>query len=333
MKILKKALLIFYMLLLGANNAYASTNSTYVENESSGFGKFVLLVIAFALVGLVLLLGYKMDKSELAQKRKDKIIKNRNEKINDIYSEIYTSHNKNSEKENKIEKNKETKEVNEEIIKEDPKKENNIEIEEKLEKNIVTIKFENIVENDNIEENKINEKNEIIENKKENNIEGLKTTSDTVIISTPKIENNKVMDSTMLFDSNLVKNNDLIKENPLNNYESVKGYDYEEDDFELLELEKTIKEANIKRYTRKKENKPKGNVKRYTRKKVIIENDTKVKPKRGRPSKKEAEEKAKRGRPPKTTKAKRGRPPKNKTEKSKRGRPPKKINSNKNKYN
>ena len=318
MKILKKALLIFGMLVLFANNIYASTNNVDIETESSGFGKFILLLIAFGLVGLVLFLGYKMDKTEIAQKRKEKIIKNRNEKINDVYSEIYSFHSENNETGTKVKKSKKIEKEQEET--DEISEENAVKIvEEKKNVNI-----EQIAENIN-QCNDEDIKNEIIEAKKDEIVEEPISTTDTVIISKPKIENTKTNDSTMLFNSNFVKNNDIAKENFFNSVASIKGYNYEEQDLELLELEQTIAEANIKRYTRKKENKPKENVKRYTRKKNIKINTEETKPRRGRPTKKEAEEKAKRGRPPKnkTEKAKRGRPPKNKIEKAKRGRPPK----------
>lgn len=163
-----------------------------------------------------------------------------------------------------------------------------------------------------------------------------------------------LMNSTMIFNSTELK----IEEK---NENTVKGYDYEEDD--LSEIESMIKAANIKRYTRKK---TKGEELLKPRKKVIVfkkeKNDNDIiantrrkmaeskeaqKPKRGRPPKnstediiekdvqeasKEVKVPAKRGRKPGSKNkpkepAKRGRKPgsKNKTTAKKRGRPPKKT--------
>lgn len=140
--------------------------------------------------------------------------------------------------------------------------------------------------------------------------------------------NKDAMDSTMILDFA-----DEIKE------EFIKDEEPEEldidEDLELLELERTIKAANIRRYTRKKKKEVKK-VKRYTRKKEKKEPEVEPK-RRGRPAKVKAEEvvevpKRGRGRPRKiqTTEVikketrKRGRPAKVKTEEAtkmpKRGR-------------
>ena len=92
MKLFKRTLLVFNMLLLYANSTFATTGAEPVE-ESSFVGKFVLLLITLGLVALVLFLGYKMDKNEAQEKRKERIIKKRDTDINDMYSEIYTSYN------------------------------------------------------------------------------------------------------------------------------------------------------------------------------------------------------------------------------------------------
>ena len=75
MRMFKKTLISLSMLILYANNAYATTTGTYVPSGNSGMGKFLLLILAVALVALVLFLGYKLDKNEASQKRKEKIIK------------------------------------------------------------------------------------------------------------------------------------------------------------------------------------------------------------------------------------------------------------------
>lgn len=322
MKILKKALLSFGILLCLANSTYATTNTAYVETPGTGFGKFVLLLVAFGLVGLVLFLGYKMDKTEASQRRKEKIIKNRNEKINDVNSEIYNTNTENNSKDSNVQEyNEETENIQEENEDEEDK------VLEELASmiyptlNDVVAQDEDVAEFDNDDvETELDEK-DIIQKKL--------TTTDTMVISTQKQEEKKTMDSTMVFDTEPIKNNDIVKQVFFSNKSAtIKGYDYEEDE-ELLDLKKTIAEANIKRYTRKKEKKQ-TNTKKYTRKKVVTKNDEVAKPKRGRPTKKEAEERAKRLQEKAAEyKPKRGRPPKNKTEKPKRGRPPKKSSNKK----
>ena len=95
MKILKKALISLSIILLNTTSVYATTTGTYVPESNSGVGKFFLFLLAIGLVALVLFIGYKMDKNEAQEKRKEKIIKQRDNDINDMYSKIYSSYEDN----------------------------------------------------------------------------------------------------------------------------------------------------------------------------------------------------------------------------------------------
>lgn len=90
MRMLKKALFSLSMILFYANNAYATTTGVYVATETTNSGKTVLLLVAIGLVALVLFIGYKMDKSEAQEKRKEQIIRKNN--ADDAYSNMYSSH-------------------------------------------------------------------------------------------------------------------------------------------------------------------------------------------------------------------------------------------------
>lgn len=74
---IKKSLIISSILILFSNKTFATTTASYTVKESSGIGKFVLLMIAIVLVGLVLYLSYKLDKKDVAKERKNKIITNK----------------------------------------------------------------------------------------------------------------------------------------------------------------------------------------------------------------------------------------------------------------
>ena len=228
MRMFKKTLISLSMLILYANNAYATTTGTYVPSGNSGMGKFLLLILAVALVALVLFLGYKLDKNEASQKRKEKIIKKRNEDINDMYSDIYKSHKDEEEKvEEKVVVKKEYKKVEEPV--------------------------EVIEEYDDITDDGLEEVEEYDEEDEENDF------GSTQVIQTVK-EEIKPSDSTMVFDTTQVKE----LENMIDKFSDVKDYEYEETDDELLELEQTIADANVKKYTRKKQLKKKP-TKKYTR--------------------------------------------------------------------
>lgn len=319
MKKAKKFLLSLIVFICCASSSFATTTGTYVASQSNDVGKAILILIGILLIALVIFLGYKLDQKEEDQKRREKFIRN----------------NENPEvpKKEDVQESKSAYDYN---IRD------NIDVVEDIKFDNVENNFDNEIENqilesaiavDDLAEEMIQD--EDINNYEENNFS----------YDVQEDNNTSTMNSTMVFDSNDVRENQVG---------IVKGYDFDKDndDIDLLELEKTIKEANIKRYTRKKK-KVEKKVKRFTRKKeqdvdnedsndisVKTEVVEKPKAKRGRPPKAKTDvvekPKGKRGRPPKPKtdvvekpKGKRGRPPKPKTDvvekpKAKRGRPPKK---------
>lgn len=351
MKIIKKLLISAMLFLIYANNAYATTAGTYVAKENTGVNKIFLLLVGVGLISLVLFLGYKMDKNETSDERKSKTNKKERD-LDDVYNAVYNSKTDISREIDKIEINEED---DIEIIDDDSIYEDDEEslitdelLAEELEKMAIEdaikeaeskLKEVNVSEDEeeidlSYEEVREDENNEVVNEvlPKETKV----SQSTTVIIDDEDeeyIRNKKSMNSTMVFETEKLRK---IEEKLNKVYE----YEDDEDELDLTELESSIKAANIKRYTRKKpkEKKKDENVKRFTRKKVrqIVEEvvEEVKKPRRGRPTKAEAEEKARlaalnvqkprRGRPPKKDKPKRGRPPKKATEKAKRGRPAKK---------
>ena len=157
------------------------------------------------------------------------------------------------------------------------KMEENIDRKKKYTKNKEVRKsYDNdIIENDEIAnyENNTEDEEKSVEiiDEFNNNIESIDENVEET--TERKIESEKL---------NLVSNVFNKKEDDIKNI-SVKGYDYDfENDTDLLDIENTIKAANIKRYTRKKDNKDEVKsdnvVKHYTRK---IDNGKKEnKPKR-----------------------------------------------------
>lgn len=292
------------LLLLYSNKVYATTEGTYVPEQGNGIEKIILIGIGVLAVILVLFIGYKMDKSEENKKRREKFIKdNRKDESKedkDLYSAIYNTINLEDDDlseniedyeddESKNTKMEETEEIqnfeidNENDDYEDIYKEiNSAYTDDEIEENFYNKEDEeNIYEKKN--ENIAEQENESLEEPEE--IEELSVKSNENIEKMISVFENA--DSTMVFNSQELKANNEEK------FNIVKGYDYEEDDDDLLELESTIKAANIKkfkrkkqseikeeksnvkRYTRKKkkEEKPKSNVKRYTRKKPIVQNE------------------------------------------------------------
>lgn len=318
--------------------------------------KIILIIIGIALVGLVLFIGYKMDKVEETKKRRDKFVKNGKKENasktdeDDAYAMIYDTI--------KAEIENEEVDANESIFFDentsDYEENENSEVEKDslAEPEEIPEEVEEFDEDEELEEDTHEEKEENLhEAKPSKNIQEM-------------IDVFENTDSTMVFNSRELKE----ENNNNNNFTSVKGYDYEEDD-DLSDLENTIKSANIKRYVRnfeaeiafkeqykkqrmlekksnvkrytrkinKEEVKPKPVTRRYTRKKQTVSNKSQQienieieenvveekpqisKPKRGRPKKSDQPVKPKRGRPRKidTTKPKRGRP--RKTDTSKKG--------------
>lgn len=283
MKILKKALLSLSIILLNTTNVYATTTGTYVPESNSGVGKFFLFLVAIGLVALVLFIGYKMDKNEAQEKRKEKIIKQRDNDINDMYSKIYSSHENNKKDifEDEIEEElpkvnfkPETEEYFKDINKEETQKINLINEEEiddctAIEENVETKIEEEIFDESYTESDSYDEKE-----KQENNNLG-----ETQIISFEEDAENddEEFDSTMVFDVGPLKDIDVnmnVEEKIINKISDVKGYDYEDNDLELLDLEQTIAEANIKKYTRDK-NQEMIKVKRQTTNKKATKKETK----------------------------------------------------------
>lgn len=276
MKILKKALLSLSIILLNATSVYATTTGTYVPESNSGTGKFFLFLIAIGLVALVLFIGYKMDKNEAQEKRKEKIIKQRDNDINDMYSKIYSSYEDNKKEilEEEIVEDipevnfkPETEEYFKDVNKEETQKINLIDeeiIDEyiPIEENVDTeIEKETINENYSYTEKNDNDEKEEYENKDFGETQ--------VIAFEEEGKDEEEFDSTMVFDVGPLKDIDVnmnVEEKIINKISDVKGYDYEDNDLDLLDLEQTIAEANIKKYTRDK-NQEMIKVKRTTTKK------------------------------------------------------------------
>lgn len=87
MKKLKKALFSLVMILFYANNAYATTTGTYVASDATAdSGKLLLLLVAGFLIAIVLFLGYRMDKNEAQEKRKEQIIEKNSSDKGSVYS-------------------------------------------------------------------------------------------------------------------------------------------------------------------------------------------------------------------------------------------------------
>lgn len=327
MKKIKKSFMIIALLLFYSNNTYATTSGTYTVNEGSAFGKIILFLIAAGLIGIVLFISYKMDKNESLIKRKERILNNKKDFLDeeDALEEIQTI----SETEEVMDNFNNIDKIYEDIIneeQEDYEEDDEAYVEDELEEDLEEAFLDNIeiedIESDLLDDEELEEEEEeIIEEPEE-------------VYYNSNDEN--LNEFTMIFNSKL-----------LNLKEKNKS---DEDDFGLEDIKRTIAAANIKKYTRTKEagnklvskkvnkpvkkytrrkEQPKKKSKVYTRKKIKpvveqeIENkkieDDKPKFKRGRPKK---VDKPKRGRPKKEVeKPKRGRP--KKTDKPKRGRPKK----------
>lgn len=350
MKIIKKVLMTAMLFSIYTNNIFATTTGSYVAKESTSVNKVILLLVGVGLVSLVLFLGYKLDKNEASEERKEKFNKKERD-LEDVYDSVYTSKTDISRELDKIAISEEDLDIidDNDIFEEEESLLTEAAIAEELEKMAIeeAIKeAEYNLENDlEVEEDDDVEDEDEDEEDEDDEEEVITYNPTDVVIDDEKprgmyIGGKGASNSTMVFETDKLRK----IEEKLN-----RTVDYEqEDDLDLSELEGTIKAANIKKYTRKKpvkkeskkakDNKKDENVKRFTRKKVkpIVEEvvEEVKKPRRGRPTKAEAEEKARiaalnvqkprRGRPPKKDKPKRGRPPKKATEKAKRGRPSKK---------
>ncbi len=383
----KKSFMSLILFLMYANNIYATTTGTYTVSENgSGIGKIILLLVGVLLVSLVLFAGYVMDKNENTKKEREKFIKKHKEKENsesdtEIEKDDYEDYDEEEDSEEDNKEDNEDDENNSDELEDenyytqrinltteyDKEEEDSIESLNDLERNLIekyideddledTEESDEEVDEDELENSFEDSNKDYDDNNEEDDSENYEDEEDEILIRDNSYNDvaENLMNSTMIFNSTELK----IEEK---NENTVKGYDYEEDD--LSEIESMIKAANIKRYTRKK---TKGEELLKPRKKVIVfkkeKNDNDIiantrrkmaeskeaqKPKRGRPPKnstediiekdvqeasKEVKVPAKRGRKPGSKNkpkepAKRGRKPgsKNKTTAKKRGRPPKKT--------
>ena len=222
MKKLKSIVILFILLVIRVNINYATVSGNYTVSKTKSNGKVLFLLIGFVLIGMVLFLGYKMDKLEETNNRKKKYKKDEDNKIKEkllSFKGIII---------NFINKQKEKKQYEPETFVYD-ELENKDETED-------TLESRDIIEYDD---------------------DDLPNNGD--LYEEPKIQNKELDMISNIF--NKADNEDEIDI-------KVKGYDYgSDDDFDLLDLEASIKEANIKKYTRKKkEKKSKNATKRYTRK-------------------------------------------------------------------
>ena len=311
------------LFLMYANNIYATTTGTYTVSEnSSGIGKIVLLFIGVLLVSLVLFAGYIMDKNENTKKERERFIKKHKEKEDlENDNEIKTAEDKyedyDSEENDDYEDDGEDEDYEDDSEDEnyytqkinltseyDKEEEDSIESLNELERNLIEKYIdeddleENRIANEEIEDNQLDnnnlKNNEEKYTEEDNDTEDFEDDDDDEILIKDNSFNevaDNLMNSTMIFNTS-----DLKEER---NENTVKGYDYEEDD--LSEIESMIKAANIKRYTRKK---AKGEERLKPRKKVIVfkkaknDNDIIAKTRKKMAELKETQ-KPKRGRPPK----------------------------------
>lgn len=301
------------LLLLYSNETYATTEGTYIPEQGSGIEKLILIGVGILAVILVLFIGYKMDKSEENKKRREKFIKDNkkdeSEEDSDLYSAIYNTINSEDDDlsediynyENNETQNTEIENSEEEVVQ-------NFEMDDEDDYEDIYKEINNSYSDDEIEEKSYN--NDYEENINEKKIENVEKqefeitgeVEDAEEVEELSVKSNENIEKMISVfenaDSTMVFNSQELKSHNEENFNTVKGYDYEEDDDDLLELESTIKAANIKkfkrkkhseieekeikeeksnvkRYTRKKkkEEKPKSNVKRYTRKKPVVQNE------------------------------------------------------------
>lgn len=219
MKKFKKTVFSLSMILFYANSAYATTTGRYVASESNAnSGKMLMLLVALGLVALVLFIGYKMDKNEAQEKRKEQIIKNsgNDNKENDYNSKIRVSE---LEKENT-----EYVQNDEEYMRQYKKASEETAVLQPL-----TYNFEETEDNsyEEMEEEfvatyEIHKENEIVES------------------------NTEVSDSTMVFDTTSIKEVETEEESILPNT-TVKKYTRKKVEKEVEEKPKTAKKATTKK--------------------------------------------------------------------------------------
>ena len=315
--------------------------------------KFILLVISIGLVGVVLYLGYQLDKKDEQNKRKEKYSKKDDLYNNDVehrVSSLYKSqkHNKKTSEsikdkiKAKLEDERNQREKKKE--KELEKKLNKIKIREEIDKSSIDIDDEIIENNDGsweVIDQEYRKENQVVEPDEieESIIPGyeLKTNQETVVIrKEEKLEKKEDFEETTVvpveeLEEKITKNSKEFEPNQIldrfKNILHTEEYEEEEDE-DLIELQKAISEANasIKRFkksekSQERETSPKkesaNNVKKFTRKKEKVE---KIEKPAKRFTRKKVEKKAE---PKKTKKVATKAKTKAKAEPKKRGRKPK----------
>ena len=241
--------------------------------------KIILLIIAVGLIGVVLYLGYCMDKDEENKKRKEKLAKNDNLYNTDIEDKVSNYY---SPEEAKV-KQKKLQSLKDKL--EEKKDDFNDYIEEKRKE-----KYKKKVERlDRIESYKSDYApidDEFVENGDASwefiDEESLIERREEVLEEKPLVSSKKDIDKTAVIEKSAKKEKKEMSEKTVE-VPKVKGYediDSEEDDEYLLAIEQAIAEANIKKFTRSKTKKAtsnkktkakskaeNSNVKRFTKKK------------------------------------------------------------------
>ena len=81
MRKIKIALLSLGILPSLTNRVYATTAMVPYQDVSVDFSKIILLAVTALLVGLILFLGYKMDKNESQEQRKESVTKRHKKQV------------------------------------------------------------------------------------------------------------------------------------------------------------------------------------------------------------------------------------------------------------
>ena len=172
MKKIKESFMIFIFFIIINNNNYATVSGEYVPSKTSGSTKVLFFLIGFILVSLVLFIGYKLDKMEDEQKRKNKYKKhNKNEE--DVYDSIFSS--KKYENSNKLSQFNDLKNDEDDVIE-------NIDINDESIKDLINDYINE--EDSNIEQDETRKDIDITEMKVENpELDNISEIFDTTVIS------------------------------------------------------------------------------------------------------------------------------------------------------
>lgn len=219
-------------------------------------GKLILLLIAMGMVGLVLLLGYKLDKYEEKGKRKEKINKKRENKEDNSYSDFKSLKNDYEEMEKTSSFGTSSFEFNKDISK-------NNEYSEDLDKTAVIEKID-------LSKLEIAEEASYEDSYEEPEFDSdLEEFEEEIYESSDEYDYEASSSSTMVFDTTSVNEELEVVGN-------VKGYDFDEEDVDEAKKEEkpkaarktTAKKTTTKKSaTKKTETKPKT-VRKTTTKKV-----------------------------------------------------------------